>query len=164
MSVGPVDGGEEDLVVLVGIGEQLVVVELDQEGDLVGVLAGDDAQHAERRGHRVAAALDRQPDDVLGVEIGRVLGERAAGGVLDALVDGQDREVARAAQAPVTVDPLEVGHHAGIAVAGKEDPIDEIRSGQVQDRGGDGLAAVLEQRRPILAQQRENVFSHEIWP
>ena len=49
---------EEHLVELVGVGQQLVVVDLDKEGDLVGVLAGDRAQHAVGAGDGVAAALD----------------------------------------------------------------------------------------------------------
>ena len=42
-----------------------------------------------------------QLDDVLGVEVERVLGERGARGVLDALVDGQDRDIAGSGQAAV---------------------------------------------------------------
>ena len=44
---------------------QLVVVHLHDERDLVRVLPRHRAEHAERRGHRVAAALDRELDDVL---------------------------------------------------------------------------------------------------
>ena len=33
------------------------------------VLARDGAEHAERGGDRVAAALDGEPDDVLGIEV-----------------------------------------------------------------------------------------------
>ena len=91
---------EHDLVELVRIGQKLVVVELHQERDLVGVLARDRAEHAERRRDGVAAAFDRELDDVLRVEVDRVRGEARAGGVLDALIDRQDRNVARAASRP----------------------------------------------------------------
>ena len=63
------DGTPQDLVGLVGIGQQFVVVDLDQEGDFMGVLAGHHAQHAEGRGHRVAAALDRELDDIFWIEV-----------------------------------------------------------------------------------------------
>ena len=97
------------------------------------------------RGDGVAAALDGQLDDVLGVEVGGVLGEAGAGGVLDALVDRQDRQVAGAGQAAVAEQPLEVAEHAGVAVAGGEDAVDEIGAGQVQRLLGDRLADVREQ-------------------
>ena len=69
------------------------------------------AEHAERRGDGVAAALDRELDDVLGIEVVGVLGERRARGVLDALVDGQDRDIARAAEPAVGEDALERAQH-----------------------------------------------------
>ena len=56
--VGCFDRAEQNLVELVGVGEQLVVVDLHEERDLVGVLAGDRAEHAEGGGDGVAAALD----------------------------------------------------------------------------------------------------------
>jgi hypothetical protein len=78
--------GELDLIELVRVGQKLVVVELDQERDLVGVLAGARAQHPERGGDAVAATFDRQLDDVLRVEVGRVRGKAGPGRVLDPLV------------------------------------------------------------------------------
>jgi hypothetical protein len=44
---GLFDLGEHDLVELVGIAQELVVVELDEEGDFVGVFAGAGAEDAE---------------------------------------------------------------------------------------------------------------------
>src|SRR5439155_374066 len=60
---GLTDGPEADLVVLVRIGEQLVVVELADEGNLVRVFAGHRPEDAEGRRHRIAAPFDRQLDD-----------------------------------------------------------------------------------------------------
>ncbi len=82
---------EAHLLVAVRIREQLVVVELDDERDLVGVLPGHGAQNAERRGHGVAAALDGQLDDVLRVEVDRVRREGSGPGMLDSLVHRQNR-------------------------------------------------------------------------
>ena len=73
-------------------------------------------EHAERRGHGVAAALDRELHDVLGVEVGRVRRERRARRVLDALVDRQDRHVAGAAQAAGVEERLQAAQHARRAV------------------------------------------------
>lgn len=66
---------EHDLVELVGIAEEFVVVELDDERNLVGVLARHRAEHAEGRCHCVAAAFDGQFDDLVAVEVDGVLGE-----------------------------------------------------------------------------------------
>ena len=152
MSKACFDAGEQDLVVRVRIGQELVVVELQDEGNLVGVLARHDAQHAERRGDGVAAALDRQLHDVLGIEVHRVGRERRAGRVLDALVDGQDRDVAGAAQAAVIEQRLQ----ARSTRVGRSDDrwsaVDEVGPRQVEALFGNGLAAVLEQGDRVCSQ------------
>jgi hypothetical protein len=43
---------------------EIVMVDLLDERDLVRVAARHRTQHAERRSHAVAAALDREPDDI----------------------------------------------------------------------------------------------------
>ncbi len=73
------DGTERNLLRFVGVSQKLVVVELHDERDFVGVLARHRAQHAERAGHGVAPAFERQPHDVLGVEVVGVLGKRCPG-------------------------------------------------------------------------------------
>src|SRR5512132_2274726 len=64
--------------------EQLAVVHLHDERDPVGVGAGHRPEDPERGGDGVAAALDRQLDDVAGVEVLRVGGKAGCGRVLDA--------------------------------------------------------------------------------
>ena len=88
------------------------MVELEQERNLVRVLPRHRAQHAERGRDAVAAAFDRQLHDVLGIEIRRVLRERRAGRMLDALIDRQDRDVAGAAEPPVADERLQAAEHA----------------------------------------------------
>ena len=74
------------------------MVDLDDERNLVGVLPAHEAEYPVRRRHGVAATLDGEFDDVLRVEVRRIRRERRCSGVLDALIDRQDRHVTRAAQ------------------------------------------------------------------
>jgi hypothetical protein len=133
------------------------VVELHDEGNLVGVLARHRAQHAERRGDAVAAAFDGQLHDVLRVEEVRVRREGGAGGVLDALVDGQQRQVARAGQAAVVEQRLQVAQHRRLAVGLGDDAVDEVRAGQMQPRRRDAAAFVLEKFVGLVAEQFDDV-------
>jgi hypothetical protein len=122
------------------------VVELDDERHLVGVAAGDRAEDADGRGDGVAAALQRELHDVARIEVLGIRGERGAGGVLDALVDGEDRDVARAGQAArARHEPLQVLEHLGRAIGVQPDAVEEVRAGKVEARGGDPAGLVLEQ-------------------
>ena len=145
---------EHDLVVGVRVAQELVVVELDDERDAVRVLARAGAEHAERRGHGVAAALDRELDDALGIEVVGVLRERRAGGVLDALVDGQDRDVARAVEATVREQALQRAQDRRRAVAVLDDAVDEVGAGQVEAVPRDRGALVTEEVLRLLAEDR----------
>jgi hypothetical protein len=82
---------------------------------------------------------------VLAVE---VLGVGREGGpcrVFDALVDGEDRDVAGAAQAAVVEDGLQAAEHARVAVGDGPDALHEVGAGEMEQLLGHGLAAVLEQ-------------------
>jgi hypothetical protein len=87
------------MVAPTAIAQGLVVVELDHERDLVGVLASHRADHAEGGEHTVASALDGQLDDIFGIEVQWVGRKGRAGRVLDALVYRQEGHVASAGQA-----------------------------------------------------------------
>ena len=136
---------ETDLIVGVGVRQEFVVVELQDEGNPVRVAARDRSQDAERRCDGVAASLDRQPDDVLGIEVIGVRRERRAGGVFDALIDRQDRDVPGAGQPPVIEQRLQAGEHARGPVRRRHAAVDEVRPGEVQPRCRDRLAPVLQQ-------------------
>ena len=133
------------------------MVELHDERDPVRVLPRHRAQHAQRRRHRVAAARERQLHDVLGIEVGGVRRKRRARRVLDALVDGQDRNVARARQATSTEQRLQIAHHARRAVGQREDPIHEIGTGKMQVTLRDRLALVRKQLF-VAAERRFNLL------
>ncbi len=111
----------------------------------MGPLAGGHAQHAVGGGDGVAAALDGELDDLVGVEVVGVGGEGRARGVLDALVDGEDRDVAGAAQAAGVEDALPVVQHGLVAVGARDDAVDEVRPGQVEAVLADGGFVVAEQ-------------------
>jgi len=133
------------------------VVELHDEGNLVGVLARHRAQHAERRGDAVAAAFDGQSHDVFRVEEIRVGREGGAGGMLDALVHRQQGQIAAAGQAAVVQQRGEVAQYRRLAVGLGDDAIDEIRAGQVQPRLRDAAAFVLEELVGFVAEQFDDV-------
>ena len=141
--VGFLNLAEENLLERVRVGHELVVINLHNEGDLVGVLARRHAENAEGRGNRVAAAFNGKLDDVFGIEVIGILGEAGAAGVLDALVDGQDGHVARAREAACAVDAGEVVQDTQVAVAVKPHAVREIRAGQVKAILGDRLALVV---------------------
>ena len=92
------------------------MVEFDDERDAVRVLTRHGTQHTEGARDGVAAAFERQLDDVLGVEIVRVLCEGCARRVLDALIDRQDRQVARACQSAMIEQRLQTAEHLWIAI------------------------------------------------
>ncbi len=103
-----------------------------EERNLVRVLAGDRAEHAKSRSDGVAAAFDGELDDVFAVEVVGILGEAGAGGVLDALVHGQNREITGAGQAALVEHAMQIGEDTRVAVGRAEDAVDEIRAGQVE--------------------------------
>lgn len=95
-----IDAGEQGLIVLHRQAQDLVVVELHDERNLVGVAARHHRQHPVGRGHRVTTALQRQFTDRLRVEELRIGRERGRSRVLDALIDRQNRQIARAPKRP----------------------------------------------------------------
>ena len=112
------------------------------------------AEHAERGGDGVAAALDGELDDALGIEVVGVLGERRAGGVLDALVDGEDRDVAPCRPGGRARRALERAQHRRRAVASREHAVDEVGAGQVEAVARDRRALVAEEVLRLLAEDR----------
>ena len=129
--VGLLDGAEEHLIESVRIRQQLVVVDLDDERDLVRPTARDRPEHTERRRNRVASTFYRELDELLPVEVCGVGCERRTRRMLDALIDGQDREIAGSAEPPVRVQRLEAAQHARRPITLGPDPIDEVGTGQV---------------------------------
>ena len=150
---GALGAREWNLVELVGVGQQLVVVELDDERDPVRVPARHGAENAERRGDGVAATLDRELDDLLGVEIRRVWSEAGAGAVLDPLVDRQDAHIAGSGEATVLEQPPQVANRRRASVAVEQHAFDEVRAGQMQQRSINRLAAMIQELIGISPKQ-----------
>ncbi len=130
--VGFLDGAEQNLVELVRVGQQFVVIDLHDEGNLVRVLARDGTQHAERGGDGVAAALDGQLDDIFAVEIIRILREAGARRMLDTLIDRENGHIAGAAEPPVEEQAVKIVQDAQIAIGHRIDAVDKIGAGKMQ--------------------------------
>jgi hypothetical protein len=124
--------GEHGLVGHLRQAQQLVVVELEHQRNFVCVLARDRAQHAIGGTHRVAATLDGQLDDVLGVEVRRVRSKRRTGRMLNALVDGKNAHIASTAQAACVHHGLKVAEDRWAAVGIGKHTIDEVCTWQMQ--------------------------------
>src|SRR6266496_2637249 len=92
--------------------QRVRVVELEDERHLPRELGRARLEEAERRSVRVAARVDRELEVVARIVAVRVRGERARGAVLEALVDGQDDELASARQATVREQARDVGERA----------------------------------------------------
>jgi len=73
--------------------------------------------------------------------------------VLDALVDGQDRNIAGACEAAGVVDPLEIVQNALVPVGVGENAIDEVRPGQVELVLRDGFRSVFEKVVGFVAER-----------
>jgi len=99
----------------VGAGvERIGVVGLEDQGQLPGVLGGAGLEEAERSGVGVAAGVERQLEVIPRVVACGVRREAARRTVLEALVHGQDHELAGAGQAPAVHESVEVGERAGV--------------------------------------------------
>src|SRR5581483_2508908 len=126
------DRAEQDLFKVVRIGQEFVVIDFDDKGNLVGVLPRHHAEHAKGGSDGVAAAFDGEADDVFGVKVIGILGEAGAAGMFDALVNGEDGEIASAGEASVIVKTREIGEDAVVAVGVGKDAVYEIRTGEMQ--------------------------------
>ena len=125
----------------------------------MGIAAGHGAEHTEGGGDGVAAGVDGQLDDVLRVEIDRVGRKARRRRVLDALVDGQDRDVAGAAHTARVEEHAEVAQHGHGPVRQGKDPVDEVGAGQDEVFPGHALALVGEQRLSFVTEQLVKVHS-----
>jgi hypothetical protein len=95
---------------MAGIGQQLVVIDLGDEGDAVGIAPRHGTEHPQGGSHTIAAALDGQLADGGGVEEQRVGREGGAGRMFHALVHRQQGQVAGAGQPASVEQKLQVTH------------------------------------------------------
>src|SRR5439155_600785 len=89
--------------------------------------------------------LDRELDDILAVEINGIGRKGRACRVLDALIDGKNREVTRPIQTAMIEERLEIAQNRRFAVAPQPDAADKIGARQVELIFRDRFAPVLEQ-------------------
>src|SRR5882762_2707073 len=128
------------------------MVDLADEWDAVRVAASHRAKDSEGRRHRVAVSLDCELDDFFAVEVDGIGRKRRSSGVLYPLVDWQDRQVAGARQAAMLEQGLQTAKYPRRPVAVLPYPVDEIRTGQMELRGGHRLALVPQEVGGVASQ------------
>jgi hypothetical protein len=151
---------EQNLLKFVRIRQQFVVVEFDKERDFVSVFAGDGTKDAKCGSNRIAATFHRKTHDVFRIEVDGVFGETGTRRVFHALVHRKDREIAGTGESPGIGHAVEVVDHALISVAGGEDSVHKIRSGQVEEVFGDGLARMAEEGVGLVSEERGDGIDH----
>ncbi|EAU63618.1 hypothetical protein STIAU_6444 [Stigmatella aurantiaca DW4/3-1] len=121
------------------LGQGVRVVHLEDEGNFTGELAGDGLQEAERRRVGAATRLDGELGVVVGIIPGHVGAEGARRTVLEALIHGQDDQLAGAGERAGVQQAGQVGE--GARVVGwvpREDLLDAISVGHVAPRSRAG--------------------------
>src|ERR1035438_4834822 len=130
--IGFLHGAEENLVELVGISEQFVVIQFDEEGNFVRVFPRHRAEYAEGRSDSVTAPFDGELHDIFAVEIIRVLGKTGPGGMLNALINGKNGKISSAAEAAMEEEAIQIVQYAQIAVGYSINAINKIGTGKMQ--------------------------------
>jgi len=80
--------------------------------------------------------------------------------MLDPLVDREDRNVARPCESSGVEEESEVPENLWVAIGLTEDPIDEVRTGELELVLRDAGSFVVEKRFGVVAQQCVDV--HEV--
>ena len=99
---------EKDFFKLIGVREQFVVVDLDEERNLVCVFSRNGAKNAEGGCYGITTPFDGKLHNVLWIEIERILCEARPGRMLDTLIDGKDGHVAGARQPSRLIHAIQV--------------------------------------------------------
>ena len=90
------------------------MVQLDDQWNAVGIAPRHRAEHAESRSHSVASAGDGEFYDVGRIEVVWIGRKGSAAGMLDALVDGQQRKIAAAGEAALVEECRELRNTPGL--------------------------------------------------
>ena len=152
---GFLHGAEHDLVELVRVRKEFVVVDLDDEWDLVRVLARNGGKHTIGGSNGIAAAFNGKLHDVLRIEVDRVRREGCTGRMFDTLVHRQNGNVTGVFQTTVSIQDLQTADDLVAAVGRGEDAIQEIGSRKMKVFFGNGLGLVVQQaQRRLPATQR----------
>ena len=102
--------------------QDFVAIDFENQWNLGGILGSNGFDKAQGRGVRIATRFERELRVIVRIVAGRIGGETARGAVFEALIDGQDHELARTAQPAVAQQPHEVRLDPGILrfVPGKD--------------------------------------------
>ena len=91
-----------------------MIVGLEDERNLAGVLGHARLEKSQRRGVCVASRIDGELKVIARVVGGRIDGEASRRAMLEALVHGQNYEFASTRQLAVVEHPRQVAAHAGV--------------------------------------------------
>jgi hypothetical protein len=154
------DGRKHGLVVLVRHAQKFVVINLQDEGDFVRVLAGVKTENTQGAGDAVGAAFDGELDDVFRIEEQRVRRERSAGRVFDALIDWENRSVTGASKATVIQKLLKAFQDRHRAIRVRHEVGNPVWACRVNLLFGDSFAAMLHQRASFISQKFFKIECH----
>ena len=83
--------------------------------------------------------------------------------MLDALVNGQDRDISRAGKATVIVDLLQTADHLRNPIAIHPDALGEVRTRQRQVLLGNGGGTVVQEIIGFVAEVFGNLVDPQLW-
>jgi hypothetical protein len=124
----------------------------------MGIFTAHDTQDAKGGGDGIATGLYSQFDNILRIEVHRVGGEGGAGAVFDALVYGEDREIAGVGKAAMSQEGLEAGEDTIAAIGIHPDLFHVTGRGEGAERGfvEDGL--MVEEEGGFVAKEIGYLF------
>ena len=155
MAVGPhipglLHPGKEGLVVQCWVGEQFIVVDLEDKGNFMGIAPGYRGQDPQGGGHGVAAAFDGQFDDIFRIKIDGVGRKGRRRRMLDALVHRQDGKITGPGQPAMIEQGGQGTQDVNGPITGHKYAVQEIRTRQMQGFFGKTFACIGQQRFRLM--------------
>ena len=117
----------------------------------MGIAPGYRGQDAQGGGHGVAAPFDGQLDNIFRIKINGVGGKRRRRGMFNALVHRQDGQIAGPGQPAMIEHSRQGTQHVDGPVTGHKNPVQEIRTRQMQGFFGKTFACIGQQGFRLMA-------------
>ena len=119
--------GKENLIIAVGIRQQFIVVDFENEGDFMSILTGHRGKHPQSGGHTVASSFHGKLHDFFGVEILRIGSEGSSSGVFHSLIHRQNGKISRSSEPTVIKEPRKTLKHPDRSIRGEQNAVHPIR-------------------------------------